>query len=326
MSNLCIIYVVKTTPTQGNSKETGNSTRNCVRWSTTEDGALVSAMQDLLDLGGWKANNGQFKNGAYAKLETFMEKKIPGCEKKAKPHIESRAKTLRKHYDAITEMLSPQASGFGWNDEGKFVTCEKSVWDAWVKTHKNAAGLRNKPFPLYDELARIFGKDRATENEGGSLQDVLEEMEDEGTNEQQEEEQIHVSNIEETFPTSSINQVEPSSSNAPLSKKTKRAKTETPEALKEFSTKLGKMSDVMEAAGEHIGRLANCFKHESESADRRMKVTSEVMKIEGLTPAEVLCASKKIATNPLEVDFFFSLPDDFKHAYVQGLLIPDPSN
>ncbi|KAK9689183.1 hypothetical protein RND81_09G041700 [Saponaria officinalis] len=273
------------TQPHGNAKEAVSSTRNCLRWSLTEDHALVSSMQDLLDLGGWKTYNGQFKNGAYAKFEALIEQKLLGCGKKAKPHIELRVKTLRRQYDAITEMLSPQASGFGWNDEEKHVTCEQSVWDIWVKSHKNAAGLRNKSFPLYDNLGIFFGKDRANGDEGESLQDALGEMEDEERNEQEEEQE----------PTPSITHT---------STRTKKARTETIVALKEFSTKLDKMGDVMKAAGEHIGRLANCFKHESESAERRMQVTFEVMKIEGLTPAKVLFASKKIATNPLEVDFF----------------------
>lgn len=78
----------------------------------------------------------------------------------------------------------------------------------------------------------------------------------------------------------------------------------------------------METASEHIGRLASCFQHESDSAERSMQLTTEVMKIGGLSP-QVLMVSKKIALNPLEVDFFFSLPDDYKYTYVQGLLIPD---
>uniref|UniRef100_A0A803MUY3 Uncharacterized protein n=1 Tax=Chenopodium quinoa TaxID=63459 RepID=A0A803MUY3_CHEQI len=79
----------------------------------------------------------------------------------------------------------------------------------------------------------------------------------------------------------------------------------------------------MEGASEHIGRLACCFQHESNAAERRVKVTSEIMKMEGLSPNEVLTVSKKIALNPLEVDFFFSLPDDYKYAYVQVLMIPN---
>ncbi|XP_074296794.1 uncharacterized protein LOC141627418 [Silene latifolia] len=262
------------------SKDAVSSVRVCSRWSLEEDRALVSAMRDLLDLGGWKADNGQFKNGAYAKIESLMEQKLPGCGKKAKPHIESRVKTLQKHYDAITDMLIPQASGFGWNDEGKFVTCEQSVWDNWQKSHKNAAGLRNRPFPLIEEIGRIWGKDRATGLEGDSIQDVLEEMEDQERDDQ-EEEQVPLSNTQEV---PNHTEVEHSPLSEPSNRKTKRARTETIEALRQFSFTLDKMSNVMEAAGEHMGRLANCFKHESESADRRMQVTSEIMKIEGLTP------------------------------------------
>ncbi|KAL2903560.1 hypothetical protein RDABS01_002270 [Bienertia sinuspersici] len=86
-------------------------------------------MNDLVDLSRWKKDNGQLKNGAYAKIETPMKQKLPYYGKKVKPHIESRVKLLRKQYDAISEMLSPSASGFGWNDDGKFVMCPQSVWD-----------------------------------------------------------------------------------------------------------------------------------------------------------------------------------------------------
>ncbi|KAK9705291.1 hypothetical protein RND81_07G045700 [Saponaria officinalis] len=229
-------------------------------------------------------------------------KKLPGCGNKAKPHIESRVKTLRKHYDAITEMLSPQASGFGWNDEGKFVTCEQSVWDNWLKSHKNTAGLRNWPFSLIEEIGRIFGKDRTTGLEGDRIQYALEEMEDQERDDQKEE-QVPLSKTQEV---SHHTEVEHSPSSEPSNRKTKRARTETIEALRQFSSTLDKISNVMEAAGEHMGRLANCFKHESESAERRMQVTSEIMKIEGLNPAQVISASKQIVTNPLDVDFFFS--------------------
>ncbi|KAL2938169.1 hypothetical protein RDABS01_021618 [Bienertia sinuspersici] len=307
-----------------------NTVRNLSRWSIAEDRALVMAMNELLDIGGWKANNGQFKSGAYAKLEAIMLQKLPGCEKKAKPHIESRVKLLRKQYDAITEMLSPSASGFGWNDEEKYVTCPQAVWDEWIKViyylfHKNAAGLRNRPFPFYEELGKIWGKDRAVGNESGTVYDALEEMEEEARG--GEEQEVPELNVEEPNSTNECDSMGPPSSTPqatnPPTSRTKRARTETIEAIKEFSTKIGKISDVMEAATEHIGRLANCFQHESDSADRRMKLTTEIMQMEGLTPSQVLYVSKTIALNPLEVDFFFSLPENYKYTYVQSLLLPE---
>ncbi|CAO2836033.1 unnamed protein product [Amaranthus hypochondriacus] len=299
-----------------------NPTRSLSRWSLVEDQALISSMNDLLDLGGWKADNGQFKSGSYAKLETLILQKLPNTEKKAKPHIESRVKILRKHFDAITDMLN--ASGFGWNDKEKHVTCSLEVWKEWIKSHPNAAGLRNKPFPYYDELSKLWGKDRATGNEAENVNDVLDEIEEVA---RVRDEEVTEVNNEDIDSTTQCDQTGPSlstpQSTTPTSSKTKRARTETIEILNGFSTKLGKIGDVMEAATKHIGRLADCFQHESDSANRRMSVTSEIMNMEGLSSADVILASKKIALNPLEVDFFFSLPSDLKFVYVQALLLPE---
>lgn len=106
---------------------TSNNTKSLLRWSNPKDPALISSMNDLVDHGGWKADNGQFKGGAYAMLESLIKSKLLETDKKAKPHIESRVKLLRKQFDAITDMLN--ASGFGWNDEEKYVTCSLEVWN-----------------------------------------------------------------------------------------------------------------------------------------------------------------------------------------------------
>ena len=40
--------------------------------------------------------------------------------------------------------------------------------------HKNVEGWRNKPFPLHERLAYIFGKDGATEKGAETLVDMIE--------------------------------------------------------------------------------------------------------------------------------------------------------
>ncbi|KAL2893315.1 hypothetical protein RDABS01_009224 [Bienertia sinuspersici] len=174
---------------------TASNSTNIVhaRWSLCKDRALLTAMNDLVDLGGWKTDNGQFTSGANAKLETLMKQKL-----------------LRKKYDTISEMLSPSASGLGWNDKGKFVTCPQSVWDEWIKSHKNAIGLRNKPFPFFEELGKIFGKDRAVGNEA---ENRVEEVE------------VPQHNIEGNSPTSEGSPMEPPPSITPSTTKTKKART-----------------------------------------------------------------------------------------------------
>ena len=96
---------------------------------------MISWFECLLELIGdvkWKADHG-FKPGFTAKLEELMEKKLPGCGIRTSPHIESRYKTLRRQYRAIADMLGPNASGFGWNDNEKMVVVEKQIFEDWVK-------------------------------------------------------------------------------------------------------------------------------------------------------------------------------------------------
>ncbi|KAK2639726.1 hypothetical protein Ddye_027521 [Dipteronia dyeriana] len=111
-------------------------------------------------VGRWKADNGTFKPGFLQQIEKMMSDKIPGCGLRAQPHIDSRIKLLKKQYHAISEMLGPSASGFGWNDDLKCVVVEKNVFDEWVKVQwdslkrlrRLAMRMINIPFYPLDEL------------------------------------------------------------------------------------------------------------------------------------------------------------------------------
>lgn len=128
------------------------------KWTRREDEALISALTELCKTG-WKRDNNIFRSGYTTVLEKELKSKLPGCNLKASPHIESRLKTLKKHCDAITDMKD--AFGIEWKSADSTLICyDDDVWEDWIKDHSDAKGLRNKPFPYYDELCLIFGKTR----------------------------------------------------------------------------------------------------------------------------------------------------------------------
>ncbi|RZC58809.1 hypothetical protein C5167_006110 [Papaver somniferum] len=53
------------------------------------------------------------------------------------PHIESRIKNLKKQTFTIAEVIA-LGSGIIFDESEKMIKCEKSVFDEWVKTHKQA--------------------------------------------------------------------------------------------------------------------------------------------------------------------------------------------
>ncbi|XVF57755.1 hypothetical protein PTKIN_Ptkin07bG0007700 [Pterospermum kingtungense] len=71
-------------------------------------------------------------------------------------------------------------SGFGWNDSEKCVTAPKDIFHDWVRSHPYAKGLRNKPFPFFEELAKIFGRDRATGEGAETAADAIKAEKEKG--------------------------------------------------------------------------------------------------------------------------------------------------
>ncbi|KAF7808348.1 uncharacterized protein G2W53_035091 [Senna tora] len=60
------------------------------------------------------------------------------------------------------------------------VTVEKDVWENYIRSHKRSAPFRIKPFPLFDQLTKLFGNDRANGKEAESGADFFEQLSKEG--------------------------------------------------------------------------------------------------------------------------------------------------
>ncbi|KAM3708278.1 hypothetical protein ACB098_02G086300 [Castanea mollissima] len=291
------------------------------QWTAEEDDKLVECLLELAGDVKWKAENG-FKAGFTAKLEELLEKKLPGCGIKASPHIESRYKTLRKQYRAIADMLGPNASGFGWNDNEKMVVVEKQIFEDWVKGHPDAKGLRNKRFPHFDDLALVFGKDRASGDRAQHAIDATEELargqeNQSPTNEAEIEKNAGIGEINGNDSGSQTQIPNQGSSSKNLNRKRPRSNDELIETLMETMKDFGKK---YEETNGHMATIASCFKIESEEAERRMKVFNELLKIEGLSISERIKAGELLTADTRKCDFFYSLPGDVRYDYVIQVL------
>ncbi|OWM78247.1 hypothetical protein CDL15_Pgr015066 [Punica granatum] len=87
------------------------------KWTMTEDIALISCMIDLWNMDTHNADAG-FKSGYLLELEKMLLEKLPNCRIKAKPHIESRLKTLKKEWAIVYDMIL-NTLGFGWDSTRK---------------------------------------------------------------------------------------------------------------------------------------------------------------------------------------------------------------
>lgn len=114
------------------SAENRGPGRNKRLWTDEEDCLLIEILLDFLKTGNFKAEHG-FKAGLLRSVEKALDVKLPHCGLKAKPHIQSRIKTLKVHFNTVRRMLYGQSTGFSWDTERKCVVADKPVWDAYLR-------------------------------------------------------------------------------------------------------------------------------------------------------------------------------------------------
>ncbi|KAL6285899.1 hypothetical protein ACE6H2_010289 [Prunus campanulata] len=276
-------------------------------WTPIEDASLVEALNELCVGGYWKVDNG-FRSGYLGQLEKAMEQKLPGCGLKAVPHIESRVKTLKKQTLAISDMLT-NSSGFAWNDEEKMVVCEKQVFDDWVKVHNSAKGLRNKPFPHYDTLVEVFGKDRANGKGAEGPAEVIEDLTDNSTFNFEGD---GLDDINFSSPTTQTPICPPST------RPNKRARNDNwSQSMADMASTLRSFVDVTKT---HLETVKCVLMSENATSERRGKIVDELQKIQGLSDMDVIDAAAAIISDDAKIDLLFTLPDNLKIQWVKKLL------
>ncbi|KAK9114159.1 hypothetical protein Syun_020956 [Stephania yunnanensis] len=130
--------------------------------------------------GVYKCDNG-FKPGYLTKVEEALNRTCPNSGIKARPHIESRLKSLKKDWFIVNDMICGirhGTSGFGFDSTSNMVTAPEDVWEDYLKNYPEARPWRLKSFLHYENCCIIFWSDRATGEEARAPEDAFEDVND----------------------------------------------------------------------------------------------------------------------------------------------------
>ncbi|OMP07046.1 hypothetical protein COLO4_07669 [Corchorus olitorius] len=292
----------------------------------------------------WRADNGTFRTGYLAELERKMHARIPGTDVKGQPHISSRIKLWKRQYGEILKMMGDKGSGLGWHEQDKCIRCESDVWESWVQGHLQAKGIRGKAFPYLDEWGVIFGKDRATGENAEGPANVADDPhldgpavglgEDGETNYYEapevpaEEDEEEGDGGESTQPTQTpaapaeTQHSQPSNVHSLGARRQKRRRSFTDQVgdVAEGDSTVTHIDRVLEGSSHCIQNLANCFQFLAHQHEAQERVFTEVQKVEGLTRAAMLKAGDILSQDSHKMQYFMTLPEDFKKEYIDMLL------
>ncbi|KAK9062064.1 hypothetical protein SSX86_019249 [Deinandra increscens subsp. villosa] len=286
--------------------------KNKRKWNETEDEKLVAAMLDVLNSGSnYKSDNG-FKPGFFNAVEKQLAISLPEAGIKAKPHIESRVRTMKSDWSAVHDMLSwNNTSGFGWDYQNEMLEAPQPVWQAYIQVHKNAAKWRGKKFPHYWDLCIVFGKDRANGRDAQTAADILSDI-------NREEQEATGEGLEDIDVEQPLNSPAYSAPIEEPSTQRKRKRRNSWDPL------MNSLKESAEIIGAEIRGATNTFSRvfgtESNREELRNNLFAEMNKVEGLTVRECNKAVCKLAQNEELMVIFFKVDEERKLGWVKNML------
>lgn len=189
-----------------------------------------------------------------------------------------------------------------------------------LQSHPYAKGLRNKPFPYYDDLCIIFGKNE-TNGKGVEMATGGAKALGHKVANNDEENGIGSGGSSDTdvliHDVQSLQVPVQDSSKSTPSKKRKRCGNCLSSEVEELTKMLG---TFLEQNKGLLAVFTTLLKAKAAAAEKRAKLNGELMKL-SLNLQARLRAAYMIVCDPTKVDLFFSLPDDEKAEWVSMLLL-----
>ncbi|CAN1145896.1 Uncharacterized protein At2g29880 [Linum perenne] len=298
--------------------DNGDARRKYFPWTDELDQVLVRNMQTLvvdkkIDL------KGKFSPGAYDELERLMLADKPDCGIKADPNIISRVKTLKAKFLALQELRG--LSGSGWDDVTKQVDVDDTVYAEYIVKHPHCAKLNHVAFPLYDGLACVFGKGRATGKSAVGLEELnrvceptvdtegmmMDWINIEAPNEQPEfGDEGNNPNDHTSLPPAADEQTQPfqteQTTQSDASSKPKRMRR----SARTSGSEVVELKPILEDA---VSSLKSMLVESDAVHSQRNRLVDELKKIDRMSRAQVMDAAVALGKDDLMLQIFYNMDD-----------------
>ncbi|WRX07824.1 Myb/SANT-like domain - like 1 [Theobroma cacao] len=285
------------------------SKRSTHQWTPIENGVLIDCCIDLVNEGSWGRDNGTFKPGYLQQLEQWMKERIPNCNIKAIPHIYSRMRLLKTQYREIAEMISHSASGFGWDDVKKCVTCDDDVWIDRA-TGEGAESPTDAVENIETEEVAFVATRVASEAFNALNVDEDENGDDD----------VSPAQATKSEGSTAVRRRTTEQGDREVSRKKTKSKSNGNNIGHAFQSSVDKIGEICQGAREGIDKLASCFQFMVEDARLKNRVIEIVQGVEGLTPEEIVKAGHIISSDMWKINYLFSLLEELQKIYVKALL------
>ncbi|WOL19774.1 hypothetical protein Cni_G28576 [Canna indica] len=275
---------------QSSQSTQSKKTRDRRVWTKIEEDLFIDILEDLVNAG-WKSDNG-FRPGMYSEIERRMEAACPGCGIRPTPHVESKLKVLKKQYNIVYDMLNH--SGFTWDSDRKCVIAEDSIWEEYIKKDNDAKLMKNKPFPYYERLSIVFGKDRMISRNVETLEDAIEKL--------NEEEVDKKDDMEVSSPHSIA---EASTGRSHQGRKRKdREDSKIASHVAKIGEYIGVVASKMGDLADNIAAMSNQFGHDKDLAKMQKGIHEQLKKLPLLASMDIFFLTRYLGTHPDELMIF----------------------
>ncbi|XP_031116882.1 pectinesterase 2.2-like [Ipomoea triloba] len=187
-----------------------------------------------------------------------------------------------------------------------------------VNSHKEATPFRTRSFKFYNELSKIYSKDRAIGKDAQTADDVVEEIQAEEQND------IRVDTDDSTFVGLDdfdfmSTQVEPQNDGRKRSNSSKR-KRSTDEAIEICAESMLNAAKLISNTMSEVGKNLSDGLQYDRDMDMFQKLDRVLQEVDGLTLDEMDLVSLKLTDHPNKVAFFLSLHPDGRLQWIRRFL------